>query len=241
MKKVLALVMCVAMIACFAVIASADTDTTFTVATVEGNKGDKVVIAIDITAGSKLGALGLQVSYDKTYLKPVMSDDEGDEADVLAGDATSKALVTGNIEKDPIEIAIATEKGIKNAGSVASITFEVIEEIPEGTTAVVSVAVTTSESADDPDEKYNFTTVDGGVKAPAKPESKPESKPDEKPESKPEEKPVEESKVEPTPVEDVTKTEPKNPKTGDASALAVAAGLCAVMAAAFVITKKVNG
>ena len=89
--------------------------------------------------------------------------------------------------------------------------------------------MTVEPTAAEGDDTYNVKIVPGGVTVekaptPVEPESKPESETPSK-------------TVEP---EDEGTTTGTNPKTGDVSAVAVAAGLCAVMAAAFVITKKVN-
>lgn len=228
MKKVLALIMCVAMIASFAVIASAETkDATFTFKTVDGKglaAGDTVTITMDIAeAKTLIGAIGFKISYDDEYLKFI--EDPTTYAYFNTGVGAGGATAAGN--EETMEIQMATADGFKAPGTVLSLTFELKKAIPEGKTAVVTAEVSMEPKAAEGDDTYNVKIVPGGVTVekaptPVEPESKPESETPSK-------------TVEP---EDTTTG--TNPKTGDVSAVAVAAGLCAVMAAAFVITKKVN-
>ena len=231
MKKVLALVICIAMIACVAVTASAEaTAATFTVSTVEGNKGDKVTLDIEIAEkGTRIGTFVIQIKYDESKLKFIENEDEG--AYFVVGEAAGGATCAGNEEN--MQAALATPNGFFKAGKVLTLAFEVIDEIPAGETAEV-----TFEMMEDPkvcDEKeygakeYDVKINAGGVKSSAKVES-----PVESPVAPPSTTP---STTPSKPAESDTDT---NPATGDVTGIAVAAGLCAVMAAAFVITKKVN-
>ena len=228
MKKVIALVMCVAMIACFALTASAATAATFTVSTVEGVKGDVVYVDINIAEkGTKIGTFEIQIDYDKTYLKFVENEDEG--AYFVVGEAAGGATAAGNEEN--MMVAMATPNGFFKVGKVLTLAFEVIEDIPAGEIAEVTFETTAAPThCEDNTVEYDVKIVAGGVKAPVVEPSEDEPSKDEP------------SKVEPQPQAPVvTETEVEdNPETGDVSGIAVAAGLCAVMAAAFVITKKVN-
>lgn len=238
MKKVLALVICIAMIACVAVTASAEaTPATFTVSTVEGKAGDVVTVDINIAEkGTRIGTFVIQINYDTDYLKFVENEDEG--AYFVVGEATNAATAAGNEEN--MQVALATPNGFFKAGKVLTLAFEITKEIPQG-----EIAEVTFEMMEDPkvcDEKeygakeYDVKINAGGVKAPyVEPSQDP--KPPVGP-STVDPSPVDPSPVDPSkPAESDTDT---NPATGDVTGIAVAAGLCAVMAAAFVITKKVN-
>lgn len=224
MKKVIALVMCVAMLACIAVTASAATSATFTFSTVENAKvGDVVSVDMSIAEGkTMIGAIGFKFSYDDTYLKFVESPTTYDyfSTGVGAGGATA----AGN--EETMEVQMATANGFKAPGTVITLCFEVIKEIPAGETAAVSADIILAPTAAEGTIEYDTKVVAGGVKGVAAEESSVPSTP---------------SKDDVTPVNPSKPDAPKdNPKTGDVSGVAVAAGLCAVMAAAFVITKKVN-
>ena len=224
MKKVIALVMCVAMLACIAVTASAATSATFTFSTVENAKvGDVVSVDMSIAeAKTMIGAIGFKFSYDDTYLKFVESPTTYNyfSTGVGAGGATA----AGN--EETMEVQMATADGFKAPGTVITLCFEVIEAIPDGEIAEVSAEIILAPTAAEGTVEYDAKVVAGGVKGPKAVTPPPSSTP-----SKDVTPPVVPSKPE----------DPKdNPKTGDVSGVAVAAGLCAVMAAAFVITKKVN-
>lgn len=230
MKKVIAMVVCVAMLACFALTASAATKATFTVTTVENaKKGDVVYVDINIAEkGTKIGTFEIQIDYDKTYLKFVENEDEG--MYFVVGEATGGATAAGN--EETMAVALATANGFFKVGKVLTLAFEVIEEIPAGEIAAVTFKTTSDPThCEDENETYDVTIIDGGVKGEVKEVVVP---------------PVgggddNEGETQDPETQDPTTTETdKNPETGDVSGIAVAAGLCAVMAAAFVITKKVN-
>ncbi len=242
MKKVLAMVICVAMLACFAVTASAASDATLTVATVEGKKGEVVSVDIAISEASDIGALEITLAVDETLLKATtVKDKRGNDVYFQAGPAATAAgaLVEGSegIVDGKFMLTTASSAGYYDAGVIWTVYFEILADLEAP--AAIDAEATTVGHYDDDTIAINLTVVDGAVKAaveePSEPESKPESKPEE---SKPE---VEQPPVDEKPAPVVTDTDKNdNPPTGDVSGIAVAAGLCAVMAAAFVITKKVN-
>ncbi len=231
MKKVLALVMCAAMILCVGMTAMAATQKTasFTVTTVTDkyNVGD--VALVDLVANEEntgIGAFAVKFSYDTEYLKFVENPEEGDY--FITGKGAGGATAVGN--EETMELQMATANGFKKADVVVTLAFEVIKDIPEGKTAVVSVEEIPGvvANADDPEGvEYTLSFENGGVaheKTPTPPEPPVSSVPSEGGNGG----------------GTTTTATTTNPKTGDASAVAVAAGLCAVMAAAFVITKKVH-
>ena len=280
MKKVLALVICIAMIACFAVTASAaDYTVTYTVSSYEGAKvGDTVTVTVSLTKNSDLGALEFDVDLDDEYLEATSITNSRGKQQWYAGiDPVAKgASVMGsdglNAESGTYKFAFANAEGIYEEGALVEFYVKVIKELPEEG-AAIDLIVNATTNYEDSGKTYENVIVNGvvkGVKAeeppvpsedPSKPEPVDPSKPEPVDPSKPEDpsKPADPSEpVQPgepaetdtdAPAEtdtDVTGTDTEEgattdiPKTGETTAIAVAAGLCAVMAAAFVITKKVN-
>ncbi len=243
MKKVLAMVICVAMLACFAVTASAATDATLTVATVEGKKGDVVAVDIAISEASDIGALEISLVVDEALLKATTTKDKrGDDVYFQAGSAATAAgaLTEGSdgIVDGKFKLTTATSSGYYDAGVIWTVYFEVLADLEAP--AVIDAELATVGHYADEAEVINLTIVDGAVKAKAEevPVSSEDDKPSEVDPQPQTSKPAVDNQA---PVEDVTVTDTEaNPETGDVSGIAVAAGLCAVMAAAFVITKKVN-
>ena len=241
MKKVIAMVVCVAMLACFALTASAATKATFTVSTVEGKKGD--VVDIDITIAEEdtgIGTLEILVKYDTENLKLVKNKGKY----FTVGAATNGASAVGNEEN--MKVAFASVDGFYEIGKVLTMSFEVLNDIAEGDIAEVTFEVTSEASHyEDNSVKYDIAINAGGVKAPAPVVVPPVdggegNQGGNNAGNEDTQKPVVKPVVKPE-VEDVTVTDTEaNPETGDVSGIAVATGLCAVMAAAFVITKKVN-
>ncbi len=243
MKKVLALVMCIAMIASFAVTASAaDYEVTFTVSNHENAKvGDVLDVTVSISEGSDLGALEFFVIGDTQYLKPVSKPDKRGNAQwMVEGDAAGGSIVCSDdkyIEEGRLEFACANDKGYWDPGVFVTVYFEVIAELPEEGAAIdIQVNATTHFEVNTKtyevkendglvkgvkaDDTQGGGTQGGGTQGGGTQGGGTQGGGTVTP-------PVEESTT------DI-------PETGDATGIAVAAGLCAVMAAAFVITKKVN-
>lgn len=225
MKKVIALVMCVAMIACAVVTVAADeVAATFTVATVEGNKGDVVTVDLTIAEkGTRIGAIGFLFDYDTDYLKFIENPEDG--VYFVTGEAINGGMGVGN--EDTMALQIASVNGFFKAGTVVTLCFEVIEEIPAGEIAAVNCTVDPEVTVkpNEGDNTYAIAVINGGVKAPAAEIV-----------DGGEDGETGTTVVPTTPT--VTVTDTDHDPMGDASAVAVAAGLCAVMAAAFVFTKK---
>lgn len=236
MKKVIAMVVCVAMLACFALTASAATKATFTVSTVENaKKGDIVLVDVTIAEKqTKIGTLAVKFTYDTEKLAFVMNEDEGKY--FVTGEGAGGATAAGN--EATMEVQMATADGFWKAGKVLTLAFEVIADIDD--IAAVEMALLDQPThCEDNTVTYDVEIINGGVKGVVKEEPKDPEPPVDggKDPVEPQDKPVVDEPV----VEDVTVTDTEaNPETGDVSGIAVAAGLCAVMAAAFVITKKVN-
>lgn len=246
MKKLLAIVLSVAMIACFAVVASADdaNKVAITISTVEVTEdmvGQNVAVDVNISdVEFGYATIEFTVDWDKEALELVEWSEDFD---------AMKGLGVGNDNK--YAYANATKNG--KGGQIAQIIFKVLKAQDAQVTGTVDACkiFTSAEKADKNTVDPETSVVAGGIK---KAEPKPpveessvvvdppvEDSPVVDPESPA--KPADESKVAPadnttvvTP--DKTPNTTNNPKSGDASAVAVAGVLCAAMAAAFVITKK---
>ena len=260
MKKVLALVMCIAMIASFVVTASADVrPLTLTASSVEvkGEVGEVFTIEFSLSEKSEVGSLQFFVALPECIEPTTQKNDRDKDVYFMGGEAAIDAGATaegsdGLVPMDEADensqkvckFAAATTAGFWKAGAVYKAFFKVVSEIPEEGAVIDILDDTVAVKVADGEDTYDVTVEDGLVTV------------------------EKEEPVDPKPpvIEDPTKTEPvkptdtkptkpgvdggegekgednetKIPATGDASAIAVAAGLCAVMAAAFVLTKKVN-
>ena len=223
MKKLLAIVLSVAMIACFAVVASADDAnkvaiTVDTVNVTEDMVGKEVTLNVNISAVEfGYATIEFTIDWDKEALELVTWSEDFD---------AMKGLGVGNENKYAYANASKNGKG----GQIAQIIFKVLKAQDAQVTGTVDACklFTSADRADKNTVDADASVVAGGIKlGQPTPPSEPESK-------------VEESKAAPTTVvtPGTTENTTKNPKSGDASAVAVAGVLCAAMAAAFVITKK---
>ena len=243
MKKLLAIVLSVAMIACFAVVASAAEDTTATIATVEvteASVGTKIRVPVEMSK-SEFGYAAIAISnikYDTEVLKLTAFR----QGTLISNYPDGEAMGTGKVDAGTYGYICATKGSLE--GSACVFEFEVIKAADSTVTADITAEVYKNNDASDPDTvKNTATVVAGGTKVAMPGPSDPgESKVDESKvdESKADESKADESKAAPTTVvtPGTTTNTTKNPKSGDASAVAVAGVLCAAMAAAFVITKK---
>ena len=244
MKKLLAIVLSVAMIACFAVVASAAEETTATIATVEvteASVGTKIRVPVEMSK-SEFGYAAIAISnikYDTEVLKLTAFK----QGTLISNYPDGEAMGTGKVDAGTYGYICATKGSLE--GSACVFEFEVIKAADSTVTADITAEVYKNNDASDPDTvKNTATVVAGGTKVgqPTPPSDPGESKVDESKvdESKVDESKVDESKAAPATVvtPGTTTNTTKNPKSGDASAVAVAGVLCAAMAAAFVITKK---
>ena len=259
MKKVLALVMCIAMIASFVVTASADVrPLTLTASSVEveGEVGEVFTIEFSLSEKSEVGSLQFFVTLPECIEPTTQKNDREKDVYFMGGDAAIDAGATaegsdGLVPMDEADetsqkvckFAAATTAGFWKAGAVYKAFFKVVSEIPEEGAVIDILDDTVAVKIAEGEDTYDVTVEDGLVT-------------------------VKEEIIVPPVIDDPTATEPTGnepnggednkgednkgednkgedneteiPATGDASAIAVAAGLCAVMAAAFVLTKKVN-
>ena len=246
MKKLLAIVLSVAMIACFAVVASAAEEITATIATVEvteASVGTQIEVPVEMSKSQfGYGAIAVTLQYDKEALELVKFS----KGTLIKNYEDAETGGTGNPDVGTYGFICAT-KGVSE-GSACVAVFKVKKAVDSAVTAEVTAEVYKDDTKSPDTDKVVATVVAGGTKVampgPSDPgESKvDESKVDESKvdESKADESKADESKAAPTTVvtPGTTNNTTKNPKSGDASAVAVAGVLCAAMAAAFVITKK---
>ena len=230
MKKVLAIILAVAMLACMAVVASAD-GITITAATVENaKKGDIVSVAVNAAGVTKgdFASGAIKLEYDNTKLKLVAFPDSDEEH---GGDEVYSPLsLTVVVNFDTATVGFMSDKGVRKDGALFVVAFEVLEDTTAEGFAITPVATDKIQHVNDDNSTTEITGINyvaGAVKgAKEDPEPKPEPEPTPKPD--------------PEPTPNPTPNPNPNPKVGDASAVAVAGALCAAMAAAFVLTKKVK-
>lgn len=242
MKKLLAIVLSVAMIACFAVVASAAEEITATIATVEvteASVGTQIEVPVEMSKSQfGYGAIAVTLQYDKEALELVKFS----KGTLIKNYEDAETGGTGNPDVGTYGFICAT-KGVSE-GSACVAVFNVKKAVDSAVTAEVTAEVYKDDTKSPDTDKVVATVVAGGTKVgqPTPPSDPGESKVDESKvdESKVDESKADESKAAPTTVvtPGTTNNTTKNPKSGDASAVAVAGVLCAAMAAAFVITKK---
>ena len=238
MKKLLAIVLSVAMIACFAVVASAAEEITATIATVEvteASVGTQIEVPVEMSKSQfGYGAIAVTLQYDKEALELVKFS----KGTLIKNYEDAETGGTGNPDVGTYGFICAT-KGVSE-GSACVAVFKVKKAVDSAVTAEVTAEVYKDDTKSPDTDKVVATVVAGGTKvavAPPTSEEKPPVSEGKTPES---EDKTPESKAAPTTVvtPGTTTNTTKNPKSGDASAVAVAGVLCAAMAAAFVITKK---
>ena len=243
MKKLLAIVLSIAMLACFAVVASAENEVvTMTVDTVNVDADGYALVPINGTVadGENVGALQFILKYDAEKLEIVKQQvNEGTEEDpdwvdydvVGTSRVPSGTLLENNIvEPGSMKIALATTRGITKSGTWFTIKFKVTDKAAADEELVLGIEdVSASKNVEGGVETISAAATGGKIintvptpepPVPSDGESKGEGP--SKTESKTDDgkKPV--------------------PKTGDNSVVFFAVALCVAAAAAFVVTKKVN-
>ena len=234
MKKLLAIVLSVAMIACFAVVASAAEEITATIATVEvteASVGTQIEVPVEMSKSQfGYGAIAVTLQYDKEALELVKFS----KGTLIKNYEDAETGGTGNPDVGTYGFICAT-KGVSE-GSACVAVFKVKKAVDSAVTAEVTAEVYKDDTKSPDTDKVVATVVAGGTKVAVAPPTS-----EEKPPVSEEKPPVSEDKTpgsKDAPTTVVTPGTTNNPKSGDASAVAVAGVLCAAMAAAFVITKK---
>ena len=263
MKKLLAIVLSVAMIACFAVVASAEETVSATVSTVSAKAGDAIVLDVTLSKVA-YGYAAVTVDVDTTCYNAEELEFTGfKKAKGFSGTGDFSAVVDGAAKYGFVTTDGGADYPENQEGVIVQLKFNVLKDVEKSEVGVLFTAKTYDDADIVNNSAANASVVKGGVENGVEP---PEDSSTIYP-------PVEDSSIVDPPVEDSSivapgeskvesevesKVESKvdtdstvavvtggtttgsttNPKNGDASAVAVAGVLCAAMAAAFVITKK---
>ena len=244
MKKLLAIVLSVAMIACFASVAFAagEENVTATVATVnvtEADVGSEVILDVSLSDNVEFGYAAFKATvgdYDTEALEFIGWTDE-----------------TNNIPKPNMK-ATTAENGkelgwILNGQSKGGVFYALKFKVLKATNAAVTVNFSDFSAYDTADllsnalRPVNVNVVAGGIAVASETESTTSTTEPTTSTTEPTTTTTGETTTTTSVAGTVTGgTTPgantANPKSSDASAVAVAGVLCAAMAAAFVITKK---
>lgn len=256
MKKLLAIVLSIAMLACFAVVASAENeDVTVTVSSANIDADGNVTLDISgaVAEGKNVGSFQFILKYDAEKLTPVSqkknSDDPSnavalnkkpipgtDDEYILPEDI----MLTANLTDEGFRVAFITSDGLVNPGVWATVKFHVTDKAAAGEEIEVTLGnVDASMSLPDGGTAPLTVAVTAGKVINAVPT--PEPPVSSGSESKGEGPSKTESKGEESKTESKTDDGKKPvPKTGDNSVVFFAVALCVAAAAAFVVTKKVN-
>lgn len=259
MKKLLAIVLSVAMIACFAVVASAEETVSATVSTVSAKAGDAIVLDVTLSKVA-YGYAAVTVDVDTTCYNAEELEFTGfKKAKGFSGTGDFSAVVDGAAKYGFVTTDGGADYPENQEGVIVQLKFNVLKDVEKSEVGVIFTAKTYDDADIVNNSAANASVVKGGVVNEVEPPV----------DSSTINPPVEDSSIVDPPVEDSSivapgesKVESKdeskvdtdstvavvtggtttgsttNPKNGDASAVAVAGVLCAAMAAAFVITKK---
>lgn len=257
MKKLLAIVLSVAMIACFAVVASAEETVSATVSTVSAKAGDAIVLDVTLSKVA-YGYAAVTVDVDTTCYNAEELEFTGfKKAKGFSGIGDFSAVVDGAAKYGFVTTDGGADYPENQEGVIVQLKFNVLKDVEKSEVGVIFTAKTYDDADIVNNSATNASVVKGGVENGVEPpvESSEVLPPAESSEVGPSDPGTGdssivapgESKVESKVDTDstvavvtggTTTGSTTNPKNGDASAVAVAGVLCAAMAAAFVITKK---
>lgn len=253
MKKLLAIVLSVAMIACFAVVASAEETVSATVSTVSAKAGDAIVLDVTLSKVA-YGYAAVTVDVDTTCYNAEELEFTGfKKAKGFSGTGDFSAVVDGAAKYGFVTTDGGADYPENQEGVIVQLKFNVLKDVEKSEVGVLFTAKTYDDANIVNNSAANASVVKGGVVNSVEPpedssivdppvedssivdpgESKVESEVESKVESK-----VDTDSTVAVVTGGTTTGSTTNPKNGDASAVAVAGVLCAAMAAAFVITKK---
>lgn len=262
MKKLLAIVLSVAMIACFAVVASAEETVSATVSTVSAKAGDAIVLDVTLSKVA-YGYAAVTVDVDTTCYNAEELEFTGfKKAKGFSGTGDFSAVVDGAAKYGFVTTDGGADYPENQEGVIVQLKFNVLKDVEKSEVGVLFTAKTYDDADIVNNSAANASVVKGGVVNSVEPpvessevlppvdssivdppvedssivapgESKVESEVESKVESK-----VDTDSTVAVVTGGTTTGSTTNPKNGDASAVAVAGVLCAAMAAAFVITKK---
>ena len=247
MKKLLAIVLSIAMLACFAVVASAENEVvTLTVSKANIAEDGTAILNIDGTVadGENVGSLQFVVKYDAEKLTLVSQDPDDDTADyaIMGFDSNLPKgyMLESKADENGLKAAVITTKGITKNGTWFTVKFKVTDKAAAGEEIAVSLEeVDASKNLEKGTEPITAAATAGAV---VNAVATPVSSEEEPPASSEDNTPSTDSKDEVESKGDTKTDDGKKdvPKTGDNSVVFFAVALCVAAAAAFVVTKKVN-
>ena len=257
MKKLLAIVLSVAMIACFAVVASAEETVSATVSTVSAKAGDAIVLDVTLSKVA-YGYAAVTVDVDTTCYNAEELEFTGfKKAKGFSGTGDFSAVVDGAAKYGFVTTDGGADYPENQEGVIVQLKFNVLKDVEKSEVGVLFTAKTYDDADIVNNSAANASVVKGGVVNSVEPpvESSEVLPPAESSEVGPSDPGTEDSSIVAPGESEVeskvdtdstvavvtggtTTGSTTNPKNGDASAVAVAGVLCAAMAAAFVITKK---
>ncbi|MBR6549542.1 MAG: hypothetical protein IKT68_08390, partial [Clostridia bacterium] len=176
MKKLLSILLIFAMLASLflpCTVASAQTNhaVTFTLGSVQGDVGEIISVPLSISAQSNIGSFTIYLPVPTEYLEyTTILDDRDREVYWESGEASDAAgalvMASNGIKDLPdggkgITVACASLDGYWEAGTIISMYFKVIKQIPS---SGITMAFTATEVFSiDAESNYDITTVDGKI------------------------------------------------------------------------------
>ncbi len=160
-RKIAAVLCAMALLCCPALAAavSAAGSATVTVGTVSAHAGDTVEVPLSISDVTAVGGLGFYLKYDGNVLECTGASAQG----IL----NAMELHTANAKpvEHPNEIWVTglALNGVTGDGVIATMTFKVKENAPQGVSAIQFTDKTQELYGISPDDVFSLTTVNGGV------------------------------------------------------------------------------
>ena len=242
MKKVLAIVLSVAMLACFAIPAFAAGDVTITVGEYTAKAGDPVEVIVNLEG--QISAANFVITYDTEVLTFDKMKKTGFTSD-------ADAAAANEVEPGTIKIGTAASAPSDGDGVLVQLNFVVKEGVADNTVAEIKMSaenITVADGTDNIDILDQTTFVDGKVTVgevviPSDVESiestDSTASTDSVASTDSTDSTVTPSETTPsTTAPSTTTPSTNNPKTGDAGVAVFAAIVAAAAAAAFVAGKK---
>ena len=169
MKKLVSILLCVAMLCAVCVTAFAEgeptTSASVAVGTVEGGKGEKVTLPVSITGNSGIASLTATITYDAAALS--VTDKDVVPAGILAGavdtaDSSTTMYQVNTAEAGKIYISFIKTENITGDGVLFNIGFTIKADAAVGDSAV---SITVEEMANADAAIYTgYTVAAGNVK-----------------------------------------------------------------------------
>ena len=141
-KKLFAMLLTLLMVIVIAtplMIASAEGTVLFTVSNVQGEIGDQVNVTVDISANSDIGALTIDLCYDKTMLDLISS-----QSGATLSVANSITDVVPNEDEGKVRLTYINMDGLNGSGTILNVTFTILS----GATGTIPLTLDVTEITD---------------------------------------------------------------------------------------------